>query len=186
MGKRLYQEDRYVVENLTNNILCTAVFDGHGGYECSEYCYKHLKNVLSEELTHHHDLETVLHNTFHTLHTHYTHWVHTHNQGWKSGTTAAVSLVRGGVELAVGHVGDSRIILCRSGSSSVIHLTSDHCPSLIAEKNRIVSSGGSVGVDNIGRHMVNDALSMSRSLGDLHLKPYGVIPLPDTRTLRRN
>ncbi|KAK4290965.1 hypothetical protein Pmani_036182 [Petrolisthes manimaculis] len=183
MGKRPYQEDRYVVETLSNNILCVGVFDGHGGNECSQYCYTHLKSVLSEELTRHHDLQTVLHNTFHTLHTRYTHWVHTYKQGYRSGTTACVSLLRGGVELALAHVGDSRAILCRSGGQPV-NLTADHCPSLIAEKNRIVSSGGTVTTDNIGRHLVNDTLSMSRSLGDLHLKPYGVIPLPDTRTLR--
>lgn len=34
---------RYVVEDLPNNILCAAVFDGHGGAECSEYCAHNLK-----------------------------------------------------------------------------------------------------------------------------------------------
>lgn len=51
-------------------------------------------------------------------------------------------------------------------------------------QDRIIKSGGRVSVDNIGRHMVNDKLSMSRSIGDLHLKKYGVIALPDTRTMR--
>lgn len=51
-------------------------------------------------------------------------------------------------------------------------------------QDRITKCGGSVSVDNIGRHMVNEALSMSRSIGDLHLKKYGVIALPDTRTMR--
>lgn len=51
-------------------------------------------------------------------------------------------------------------------------------------QDRITKSGGRVSVDNIGRHMVNEALSMSRSIGDLHLKKYGVIALPDTRTMR--
>ena len=35
--------NRYVVENLPNNILCAGVFDGHGGTECSEYCAHNLK-----------------------------------------------------------------------------------------------------------------------------------------------
>lgn len=51
-------------------------------------------------------------------------------------------------------------------------------------QDRITKCGGSVSVDNIGRHMVNETLSMSRSIGDLHLKKYGVIALPDTRTMR--
>lgn len=52
--------------------------------------------------------------------------------GHRAGTTAAVTLLRGGVELAVGHVGDSRVILCRLGGSR--ELTQDHCPSRLAEK----------------------------------------------------
>lgn len=51
-------------------------------------------------------------------------------------------------------------------------------------QDRIIKSGGRVSVDNIGRHMVNEKLSMTRSIGDLHLKKYGVIALPDTRTMR--
>ncbi|KAG0724785.1 Protein phosphatase 1K, mitochondrial [Chionoecetes opilio] len=182
LGNRTYQEDRYVVENLPNNILCAAVFDGHGGAECAEYCAHNLKSVLLEELEQHKDLEAVLHHAFLKLHTGYAQWTQTHNAGHRSGSTAAVSLLRAGVELAVGHAGDSRVILCRLGGSR--DLTKDHCPSLISEKDRIEKSGGSVSVDNIGRHMVNEALSMSRSIGDLHLKKYGVIALPDTRTMR--
>lgn len=182
LGKRTYQEDRYVVEDLPNNILCAAVFDGHGGTECSEYCAQNLKSVLLEELEHQKDLEAVLHHTFLKLHTGYAQWTKLHNAGHRAGTTAAVTLLRAGVELAVGHAGDSRVILCRLGGSR--ELTRDHCPSLISEKDRITKSGGSVSVDNIGRHMVNEALSMSRSIGDLHLKKYGVIALPDTRTMR--
>lgn len=182
LGKRTYQEDRYVVENLPNNILCCAVFDGHGGSECSEYCAQNLKDLLLEYLAHHKDLEAVLHHTFLNLHSGYAKWTQDHNTGLRAGTTATVCLLRGGVELAVGHVGDSRVLLYRSDSS--IELTRDHCPSLISEKDRITRSGGKVTVDNIGRYMVNDSLSMSRSIGDLHLKSYGVTALPDTRTLR--
>ncbi|XP_042240038.1 protein phosphatase 1K, mitochondrial-like [Homarus americanus] len=173
---------RYVIVELPNNILCCAVFDGHGGKECSEYCAQNLKNVLLEYLAVHKDLEAVLHHTFLQLHSRYTQWTQDYNAGLKAGTTATVCLLRGGVELAVGHVGDSRAILFRSGVPR--ELTRDHCPSLIAEKDRITQSGGQVNVDNIGRHMVNETLSMSRSIGDIHLKPYGVIALPDTRTLR--
>ncbi|XP_045584427.1 protein phosphatase Mn(2+)-dependent 1K [Procambarus clarkii] len=182
LGKRTYQEDRYVTEDLPNNILCSAVFDGHGGSECSEYCAQNLKEVLLEHLAVHKDLEAVLHHTFLKLHSGYTQWTQQYKTGLKAGTTATVCLLRGGVELAVGHVGDSRAILYRSGSPR--ELTRDHCPSLISEKDRIIKSGGKVSVDNIGRHMVNDSLSMTRSIGDLHLKPYGVIALPDAKTLR--
>lgn len=37
--------------------------------------------------------------------------------------------------------------------------------------------------DSIGRHLVNGRLAMTRSLGDLDLKPFGVTAQPDTRSL---
>ena len=48
------------------------------------------------------------------------------------GTTATVALLHDNVKLHIGHVGDSRAILCRRGLAN--RLTSDHCPSLLAEK----------------------------------------------------
>ena len=49
---------------------------------------------------------------------------------------------------------------------------------------RIEQSGGEVITDNIGRHMVNGSLNMSRSIGDMHLKSHGVIAIPDTKSVR--
>ncbi|KAK7082449.1 Protein phosphatase 1K, mitochondrial [Halocaridina rubra] len=181
-GKRTYQEDRYVVTNLSGSILCAAVFDGHGGSECSEFCQQNLESILKEHLAYHKDLEAVLHHSFLKLHSRYAQWTEENRRGLKAGTTATICLLRNGVELAVGHVGDSRAILYRSGVPR--ELAHDHCPSLKSEKARILECGGRVNVDNIGRHMVNESLSMSRSIGDLHLKDYGVIALPDTRTIR--
>ena len=48
------------------------------------------------------------------------------------GTTATVALLQNNVDLYLGHVGDSRAMLCRNGKAR--RLTSDHCPSLLAEK----------------------------------------------------
>ncbi|XP_043206129.1 protein phosphatase 1K, mitochondrial-like, partial [Amphibalanus amphitrite] len=39
---------------------------------------------------------------------------------------------------------------------------------------RVEASGGHVTVDEVGRHMVNGRLAMTRSIGDLHLKRSGV------------
>lgn len=49
-----------------------------------------------------------------------------------SGSTATVCLLQNSVNLFIGHVGDSRVILCRSGEPR--KLTQDHVPSLIMEK----------------------------------------------------
>lgn len=52
-----------------------------------------------------------------------------------SGTTATVCLLRNSVELVVGHVGDSRAILCRNGKAQ--RLTTDHTGDLKSEKGRL-------------------------------------------------
>ena len=79
-------------------------------------------------------------------------------------------------------VGDSRAILCRNSAAKC--LTKDHCPSDPGERERIESQGGTVTYDTIGRYMVNQRLAMSRSIGDLDLKPFGVTCEPDV--IRKN
>lgn len=50
------------------------------------------------------------------------------------GTTATVALLRDGIELVVGSVGDSRAMLCRKDEA--YPLTSDHTPERKDEKQR--------------------------------------------------
>lgn len=45
-GRRPYNEDRFVVKELSHNLLYFAVFDGHGGSECADYCYNHMEDHL--------------------------------------------------------------------------------------------------------------------------------------------
>ena len=53
-------------------------------------------------------------------------------------------------------------------------LSKEHCASDPQEQERIEACGGVVSYDEVGRHLVNHRLAMSRSIGDLELKPYGV------------
>lgn len=50
------------------------------------------------------------------------------------GTTATVALLRDGIELVVGSVGDSRAMLCRKNKA--VKLTVDHTPDRKDEKER--------------------------------------------------
>lgn len=50
------------------------------------------------------------------------------------GTTSTVALLRDGIELVVGSVGDSRAMLCRKGKA--LKLTVDHTPERKDEKER--------------------------------------------------
>lgn len=51
-----------------------------------------------------------------------------------AGTTSTVALLRDGIELVVGSVGDSRAMLCRKGKA--LKLTVDHTPERKDEKER--------------------------------------------------
>lgn len=51
-----------------------------------------------------------------------------------AGTTSTVALLRDGIELVVGSVGDSRAMLCRKGKA--VKLTVDHTPERKDEKER--------------------------------------------------
>lgn len=98
-----------------------------------------------------------------------------------SGTTATVCLLRNNIELVVGHVGDSRAVLCREGEA--ILLTKDHVPDVQEERKRIKAAGGHITENSLGIAHVNGRLAMTRSIGDVELKPFGVTAEPDIRSI---
>ena len=80
-----------------------------------------------------------------------------------AGCTAVVMLLTKNDEIHVANAGDSRCILCRSGTA--IPLSFDHKPNLEIEMNRISKAGGKI---EDGR--VNGGLNLTRALGDLEYK----------------
>ena len=99
------------------------------------------------------------------------------SQNFICGTTATVCLLKNSVELVIGHVGDSRAILCRRGKA--LRLTVDHEPEVEEEASRIKKCGGFISMNSLGRSNVNGRLAMTRSIGDFALKKYGVTAQPD-------
>jgi protein phosphatase 1K len=98
------------------------------------------------------------------------------------GTTATVCLILGDTELVVGHVGDSRALLCRKDTA--LPLTTDHDPESIFEVERITTCGGRITWNpQSPRPRVNGILEMTRSIGDVELKQYGVKAEPDVQQL---
>ncbi len=69
------------------------------------------------------------------------------SRGWESGCTAVTVLIQGD-RLTVGHVGDSRAILCRQGMA--VALTKDHSPDDSEEKERIEKEGAWVSKSMVG------------------------------------
>lgn len=155
-----------------------AVYDGHGGRESVDYCESKLHDLVLNELracvSGPADVKKVLVDSFKKV----------DNQlamlgAWNNGCTATVSLLhrRGSaLTLHVGNVGDSRAVLV--GPTSCRRLTVDHRAGDPEETRRVVADGGVV------RHgRVGGSLSVSRSLGDHHLKDVGVSCVPDVCTL---
>ncbi|CAL8241290.1 unnamed protein product [Merluccius merluccius] len=214
LGCRKQNEDRLRVGRLQDNLLYLAVFDGHGGVHAADYCHAHLDTHLREALEEEEDLEKVLTHAFlnldKALHRHLCHYGNTSHL--TAGTTATVAMLRDGVELVVGSVGDSRALLCRNGRAH--KLTHDHTPDRKDERHRsapplspitarltqntsrlavnvcvcmcvcrVKSSGGFVAWNSVGVAYVDGRLAMTRSIGDFHLKHHGVIATPETTRL---
>ncbi|UYV64828.1 PPM1K, partial [Cordylochernes scorpioides] len=184
-GRRPTNEDRYRCRELAQDLLYLAVFDGHGGPQCADFASQHLEShILSKLHRGQMDLRAILRISFLELNTAFQEYVQRESdfQAAKSGTTATVVLLRNSMELVVGHVGDSRVLLCRDGE--VRKLTTDHTDDVEEEEERVLQAGGTIKHDDTtGRGLVNGRLAMTRSLGDLELKPYGVVADPETKSL---
>eukprot|EP00931_Biecheleriopsis_adriatica_P089115 TRINITY_DN63297_c0_g1_i1.p1 TRINITY_DN63297_c0_g1~~TRINITY_DN63297_c0_g1_i1.p1 ORF type:complete len:587 (+),score=98.48 TRINITY_DN63297_c0_g1_i1:41-1762(+) len=154
-----------------------AVYDGHGGRSEVDYVEAKLHDMLVAELqskapgTGCRNPQGALSTTFKKI----------DGQlgmlgAWNSGCTATVALVHQQASrrtVHVANVGDSRAVLVSLCGSSR-RVSTDHRACDPAEAERVVRDGGIV------RHgRVGGQLSVSRSLGDHHLKGSGVSCVPD-------
>ncbi|KAA0721989.1 Protein phosphatase 1K, mitochondrial [Triplophysa tibetana] len=174
IGQRKENEDRYQLSHMTDNIMYFAVFDGHGGAEAADFCHKHMEHYIKKIAEEEDNLEFVLTKAFLEVDkalARHLHFVADASM-LSAGTTATVALLRDGIELVVGSVGDSRAMLCRKGKA--LKLTVDHTPERKDEK------------ESLGQPNVNGRLAMTRSIGDFDLKRTGVIAEPETKRILLN
>ncbi|KAI8391152.1 phosphatase 2C-like domain-containing protein [Radiomyces spectabilis] len=83
-------------------------------------------------------------------------------------------------DILIGHVGDTRILLCDATSGEVVTLTTgDHHPGNPAEIDRLRKYAGFVTTDSWGDDRILGMLATSRAFGDARLKRYGVSSEPD-------
>ncbi|ORZ21271.1 phosphatase 2C-like domain-containing protein [Absidia repens] len=83
-------------------------------------------------------------------------------------------------DIIVGHVGDTRILLCDANSGEAMPLTSgDHHPGNPLEHERLRKYAGFVTTDSWGDDRILGMLATSRAFGDSKLKRYGVSAEPD-------
>ncbi|KAI3439126.1 hypothetical protein D9Q98_001534 [Chlorella vulgaris] len=74
--------------------------------------------------------------------------------------------------LAVAHLGDSRVVLCRGGQA--VQLTRDHTADCAEERRRVAAAGGACAVRAGGWRVGTAGLQVTRSIGDADLKGQGV------------
>ncbi|XP_071721292.1 probable protein phosphatase 2C 51 [Rutidosis leptorrhynchoides] len=183
-----------------------AIFDGHGGSEASEMAKQYLLGFFlvhvianaiknASNLENHNDLLNVVQgsrghlieiddNSIHEIFKYSLlgairdidrkFSLEAVENRYSSGSTASVALLLNNEELIVANVGDSKVILC---AGSAEELTNDHHPDRDDERARIEQAGGYVLDWDVPR--VNGILAVSRAIGDVSLKRYGVISEPE-------
>lgn len=108
---------------------------------------------------------------------------------FKGGSTASVILIStptpapfwhpaASSTLLVGHVGDSRILLCETATGLAKPLTSDHHPSSPSEAHRLRRYTASFVTDSFGEERIQ-GLANSRAFGDMGSKRLGVSAEPE-------
>lgn len=107
---------------------------------------------------------------------------------FKGGSTASVALIStptpapfwhpaSNSTLVVGHVGDTRILLCETATGQPHPLTTDHHPSAPGESRRLRRFAESI-TDSFGEERI-EGLANSRAFGDMQSKRIGVSAEPD-------
>ncbi|KAA8594694.1 hypothetical protein FQN60_011829 [Etheostoma spectabile] len=183
IGQRKENEDRFQVSQLSDSLLYFAVFDGHGGPEAADFCEKYMEKYIKDLVAEESNLEVVLTKAFLEIdkalarHLHFSPNV----PGMNVGSTSTVALLRDGIELVVGSVGDSLMrkqlfFLFLSELTNFFVYLSPSPP-----ESRIKRSGGFITWNSLGQSNVNGRLAMTRSIGDFDLKNTGVIAEPETK-----
>nr|XP_033796440.1 protein phosphatase 1K, mitochondrial-like [Geotrypetes seraphini] len=181
-GRRKQNEDRYSVAKLSDDTLYFAIFDGHGGAAAAEFCARYFGHIIKQLLTRDSDLESALMKSFLQIDEIFSESVYSLGEIPSAGTTATVALLQNDSELLVASVGDSRAILCTEGRAEP--LTDDHTPRRRDERERIEQSGGFIEWNRVNEPYVNGKLAMTRSIGDVQMKSFGVTAQPEMRRVK--
>lgn len=175
-GARSEMEDAIVLrEEGLNNFTYAAVFDGHAGFASAKFLKDELYNECAIALQDGSLLESndvgatreALRKAFLEADRKLLSWLEEVNDEVDSGSTATVMFVGGG-RLIVSHIGDSSVVLSRSGKP--VQITSPHRPYgnskvSLDEIRRIKAAGGWV---TNGR--ICGDISVSRAFGDMRFK----------------
>ncbi|CAI5723407.1 hypothetical protein KXD40_000630 [Peronospora effusa] len=191
---------------------CFGIFDGHAGDRASRFCAERIFPRILEQLAHKSSVKDAITNAVQALDAEFCTIAlrasnstivsnprrnHRRPFATDDGSTLLVAIVRDGL-LHVGNVGDSRAVVVTRGGDA-IPMSFDQKPNHKNERKRLESKGAFVtGKPSfmykvwplkklIDVPRVNGQLAVSRSIGDVSLKPYiSCDPEVKTRVISKN
>ncbi|KAM7250063.1 hypothetical protein ACFE04_021946 [Oxalis oulophora] len=203
-GNKKFMEDTHKIasssNNNNNNNGFYGVYDGHGGNKAAQFVAHNLHNNVFQTINNCKDHEEKIQavkaaylKTDHDFLEQFGSLIHLVRKGCNSlpkqmlrpleglvsGTCCVTALIDG-QELVISHVGDCRAVLCKGGVAEA--LTKDHRAEREDERKRIENEGGYVEIHR-GAWRVHGILTVSRSIGDAHLKKW-VLGEPDTMIIQ--
>ena len=143
-----------------------GIFDGHGGSDVVKFVKDRLPQLIKNYLIDLCPVETAFKNAFEKVDQELRFF-----DSEYIGTTATIVLIKDN-KIYCANVGDSKAYIIYDNSYTQI--SSDHKCTIEDEKIRVESMGG-----EIKKNRVMGQLILTRTLGDLYVKQYGVINTPD-------
>ena len=155
-----YNEDRVSVCSLIKKpssskmktwpkISYFAIFDGHGGEECSEFLKNNYMNYLVENANFPFDIKLSMIESFQKIEDDFFKLKCKDNleDSDKSGSCALVSVIFDN-KIYIANIGDSRAIMSIGGGTKVRQLTADQKPDNIKEFERALKNGSKIYLDD--------------------------------------
>ena len=159
-GRRPYMEDEISCHE-NNEMLYSAIFDGHGGNACSKFLYNYFWPTFLKKMQNSKNIKSSLTSCCKELNEYVL-----RSKCTKSGSTINITVLdKKNGKIHVCNVGDSRTL---SGTSDGKHkqISKDHTPA--TEKKFIQSHGGKI-TDEQGVLRINGILNVGRAFGDIEL-----------------
>ena len=126
-----------------------AIFDGHGGEECSEFLKNNFLNCLVENTNFPFDIKLCLIETAKKIEEEFFQAKCTDSleDSDKSGSCALITILYDN-KIYIANIGDSRAIISMNGGTKVRQLTIDHKPDNLKEFERAIKNGSKVYLDD--------------------------------------
>ncbi|PON64258.1 Protein phosphatase [Parasponia andersonii] len=175
-GKKKFMEDTHKIASCLEdkaNKRFFGVYDGHGGKKAAEFVAENLHNNVLEMMKDCKEKEEAVRAGYLKTDQDFL------KQGICSGACCVTAVIEG-QEVVISNLGDCRAVLCRDGVAEA--LTKEHRVEQEDERTRIEAKGGYVEIHR-GAWRVHGVLTVSRSIGDAHLKAW-LLAEPETTILQ--